>query len=247
MVLGGGDGAVIDPAVRTKGLVPVAGKPMIEWVARALRAAESIGKIAVVLPQGTDTTAWAEQPDTIVASDGSFIDNALAGLSAFEHLAPVLALTGDIPALTAEAIDDFVERSLASGAELTYAIVAEQDMEEQFPGSRRTYVKVDGVNVTGGNMMLLSPDLVRRNRDLAQRLFDARKSPLQMARVLGGRFIFRYVVGTLRVEDVEAKMEELVGGPCAAIRTPHASIGADVDKPIDVVVVQRILYARYGG
>ncbi len=39
-------------------------------------------------------------------------------------------------------------------------------MEAQFPGSQRTYVKVAGGPVTGGNMMVLSPDVVSRNREI---------------------------------------------------------------------------------
>jgi len=120
-------------------------------------------------------------------------------------------------------------------------------MEAQFPGSERTYVKVAGGPVTGGNMVLMSADLLRRNRDIGQRLFETRKSPVAMARVIGIPFIFKYVTGRLRVDDVEAKMGQLLGAKCAAIYTTHACIGADVDKPIDVVVAERVLYARSSG
>jgi GTP:adenosylcobinamide-phosphate guanylyltransferase len=243
MVLAGGDGAVIDTEVHIKGLVPIAGRPMIEWVIDALESSASIDAIAVVVPSRHDLGPWADRV-RIVVSNGSFIDNALAGFDALGGDGVVLAATGDIPALTPDAIDDFVARSIASGAEFTYPLVSAADMDEQFPGSARTYVKVDGERVTGGNMMVVSPDVVRRNRDLGQRLFDTRKSPLAMARVIGIPFIVRYVLGTLRVTDVEAKMRDLLGAPCAAIRTSHASIGADVDKPLDVVVTQRVLSRR---
>ena len=247
VVLAGGDGAVIDPTVRVKGLVPVAGKPMIEWVVEALKAAETIGRIAVVVPTGEGLGAWTRKVDFLVVSDGSFIENAIAGLSAFTPDGLVLALTGDIPALTPGAIDDFVEQSLSKGAHFSYPLVRAGDMEAQFPGSHRTYVKVSGEKVTGGNMMVLQPDVVMGNSTLGQRLFDQRKSPIGMARVIGAQFIFRYVTGRLQVADVERKMEELLGVRCAAIYTSQASIGADVDKPIDVVVAQRVLYQRHAG
>jgi GTP:adenosylcobinamide-phosphate guanylyltransferase len=244
IVLAGGDGEVIDPAVHVKGLVPVAGKPMIEWVTDALCAAQTIAKVVVVVPTDRDLGAWAERVDRVVVSNTSFMDNALAGFSTLENGRPVLAVTGDLPALTPEAVDDFVTRSLASGAEFTYPLVSAADMEEQFPGSRRTYVKVAGGRVTGGNMMLLSPQLVRRHRELGQRLFDARKSPIRMAQTLGVLFIARYLSGELRICDVERKMEQLLGAKCAAIRTSYAAIGADVDKPLDAEVAQRALRGR---
>jgi len=247
MVLAGGEGAIIDPTVAIKGLVPVAGKPMIEWVVDALRAAETIAEIAVVVPSAENLGAWADKVDRLVVSDASFIDNAIAGAEQFKNDRHVLGATGDLPALTPEAIDDFVRQSLAAGAEFSYPLVRAEDMEEQFPGSKRTYVKVAGGPVTGGNMCVLSADLLKRNRQIGQRLFDTRKSPLGMARVIGIPFIFKYLTGRLRVDDVERKMEELLAARCAAIYTSHACIGADVDKPIDVVVASRVLYRRDHG
>ena len=247
VVLGGGDGEIIDPTVHVKGLVPIANRPMIAWVIEALRAAETIDEIIVVVPTDRDLGDWAANVDHIVVSESSFMDNALAGFAALGDGRAVLAATGDLPALTPDAVDDFVGQSLASGAEFTYPLVSAEDMEEQFPGSQRTYVKVDGGQVTGGNMMLLSPELVRRHRELGQRLFDARKSPVRMAQVLGLPFIAKYLTGVLRVHDVELKMEQLLGAKCAAIRTHFAAIGADVDKPIDVVVAERVLYRRGSG
>ena len=247
MVLAGGEGAVIDPTVAIKGLVPIAGRPMIEWVVDALRSASTVGEIAVVVPTAEGLGAWAEGVDHIVVSDASFIDNAIAGCEVFKNDRFVLGATGDLPALTPEAIDDYIERSLATGAEFTYPLVRAEDMEAQFPGSQRTYVRVAGGPVTGGNMLVLSPALVKRNREIGQRLFETRKSPVAMARVIGIPFIFKYATGRLRVDDVERKMAQLLGAKCAAVYTSHASIGADVDKPIDVVVAERVLYQRAAG
>lgn len=244
VVLAGGEGAVIDSAVRIKGLVPVAGKPMVEWVVDALRAASTIGGIAVVVPTAENLGAWVDKADKIVVSDQRFADNIFAGVDSFRTDRPTLVTTGDLPALTPEAIDDFVTRSLDAGADFSYPLIREADMMEQFPGSERTFVTIADGKVTGGNMAVLSPDLVARNRDIGQRLFETRKNPLAMARVIGFPFVFKLLSGRLRPADVEAKMAQLLGGVCVALYTPHASIGADVDKPIDVVVAERVLFER---
>lgn len=247
VVLAGGDGAVIDPAVRIKGIVPIAGKPMVEWVVDAMRASETIAEVAVVVPTAEGLGAWADKVDKLVISDGSFIDNLAAGVGSFRNDRSVLVTTGDLPALTPEAIDDFVVRSLSAGADFSYPLIPKAEMEKQFPGSQRTYIKLVTGAITGGNMMVLSPSLVERNREIGQQLFDTRKSPVRMARVIGLKFILKLLTGKLDPTDVEMKMGELLGGSCAAITTAHASIGADVDKPVDVIVAERVLFMRQEG
>lgn len=247
VILAGGDGAVIDPTVSVKGLVPVAGKPMVEWVVDALREADSIAEVAVVIPADADTAPWAHKVDHLVVSQGRFVDNVLAGVDAFDSDRRVLVATGDLPALTAQAVDDFVTQSLSREAEVSYPLVRKSDMEHQFPGSARTFVRISGGPVTGGNMMLLTREIVHRNRDIGQRLFETRKSPVKMAKVIGVPFILKLVAGKLDPVDVEKKLAQLLGGTCAAIYTVYASIGADVDKPLDVVVAERVLYERATG
>lgn len=247
VVLAGGDGAVIDPAVRIKGLVPIAGMPMVEWVVDALRSATSIAQIAVVVPTAEGLGSWVDKVDKLVINDGRFIDNALAGVDSFRNDRSVLVTTGDLPALSPEAIDDFVSQSHDRGADFSYPLVSEADMMAQFPGSERTFVKISGGPVTGGNMMVITPALAAQARSIGQRFFETRKSPLKMARVVGPKFVWKMATGTLDPSDVEAKLGALLGGTCAAIYTRHASIGADIDKPIDVVVAERVLYERGSG
>ncbi len=246
VVLAGGDGAVIDPNSRFKGLLPVAGKPMVEWVVDALRSAHGVAEIAVVVPSAEDLGAWVDKVDKLVVSDGSFIENMLAGIGAFRTDRPVLVTTGDLPALTPEAVDDFIELSLVTGADFTYPLVSKADMLDQFPGSDRSFIRLAEGEYTGGNMMIVNPFLVDQNRDIGQRLFDTRKSALRMARTIGFRFVAKLVLGRLQIHEVEAKMGEVLGGRGAAVYTTHGSIGADVDKPIDVIVAERVLYAESG-
>ena len=244
VILAGGDGAVLDPELRFKGLMPIAGKPMVEWVVQAGREAQSVADIAVVVPSAEDLGPWADTVDKLVVSDGRLIDNLIAGVRAFRDDRPVLVTTGDIPALTGDALDSFIADSLATGADFCYPLVRKEDVLEQYPGSIRTFVKLIDGPVTGGNMMLMNPTLVERNADIGTRIFDTRKSAVKMARVIGFKFVAKLVLGRLEVEEVEEKIGQLLGGRGAAVYTSHASIGADVDKPEDVLVAERVLYER---
>lgn len=247
VVLAGGDGAVLDPACRFKGLLPIAGRPMVEWVLDALNAAETVHEVAVVVPTAENLGAWVDRAGKLVVSNGSFVDNIIAGAGAFRADRKVLLVTGDIPALTPGAVDSFVRQSMATGAQATYPLIRENDMIEQYPGSERTFVRLADGKVTGGNMMLIDPQLLDRNREIGGRIFATRKNPLAMARVIGVRFVVRLVLGRLTAAEVEAKLGELIGGTGAAVYTSEASIGADVDKPVDVIVAERVLYSRVQG
>lgn len=244
VVLAGGDGVVIDEHARFKGLVPIAGKPMVEWVVDALIAASSVHEVAVVVPTAEDLGSWADRAGKIVVSDGRFADNILAGIESFRTDRPVLLVTGDIPTLTPEAVDDFVARALERDADFAYPLVSREDVLEQYPGSERTFFKLKTGRFTGGNITMVAPVLARRSRELGQKLFELRKSPVKTVRLLGLRFAVDLMLGRLDPADVEVKATELLGGKGVAIVTRHASIGADVDKPADVIVTERVLYER---
>lgn len=247
VVLAGGDGAVIDPSCRFKGLAPVAGKPMVEWVADALRASPSVAEVAVVAPTAEDLGPWADGVDKIVVSAGEFMDNVIAGVESFRADRPILLATGDLPTLTPQAVDDFVERALSRDADFAYPIVSKRAMLEQYPGSQRTFFRLTDGEYTGGNIALVAPELATRSRQLGQRLFDLRKSPVSTVRLLGMRFALRLLIGRLDAADVELKASEIIGARGVAIVTPHGCIGADVDKPVDVIVAERVLYERLRG
>jgi GTP:adenosylcobinamide-phosphate guanylyltransferase len=247
VVLAGGDGAVIDPTCRFKGLVEIAGKPMVEWVVDALVACESVAETAVVVPTAEDLGGWVDKVDKLVVSDRPFMDNVLAGIASFRADRPVLVATGDLPALDAAAIDDFIGAALATQADFVYPLVPKEDMQLAFPGSERTYFKLKTGSYTGGNVCLISPEAAEHNREVGQRLFELRKSALALVRLLGFRFAVKFVLGRLEVPEVELKFEELLGCSGAAVLSHRPSIGMDVDKPADVALVESILLGRSTG
>jgi GTP:adenosylcobinamide-phosphate guanylyltransferase len=244
VILAGGEGEVIDPSCRFKGLMPILGRPLVEWVLDAFRDATTINEIAVVMPTAEGLGDWVDKAAKLVVSDRDFMNNLLAGVASFRADRPVLIATGDLPMLTGAAIDDFVTASLESGADITYPLIPKREMEAQFPGSVRTYFRLKSGEFTGGNMMLMNPLLVPSNREIGQRLFDNRKNALATVRVAGLRFAVKFALGRLEAADIERRLQELLGGTGAAIVTDQASLAVDVDKPADVELVERMLAPR---
>lgn len=244
IVLGGGDGLPVTGESGPKGFVKILGKPMVEWVIEALIQARSINKIALVIP--SDELLSDElraKIDYVVISDGTFKENIMAGIEAVGTDLHFAGVTGDIPALTPEAVDDLVVRTFRSGADYGYPLISEADLDEQFPGSVRTYVKIKGGKMTGGNMMVASPKSIGNIQALIDDFFDTRKSPTSMARVLGPKFVLKLASGKLDPVDVAGVLGKMLDAPCVAVTTNHASLGADVDKPVDKEVIERALLA----
>jgi GTP:adenosylcobinamide-phosphate guanylyltransferase len=241
VVLAGGDGEVVDPAQRLKGLVPVGGRPLVEWVVRALRAAESVDEIAVVMPAVGNLGGWVDVVDTLVASDGAFMDNVLAGAAAVRGDRPVLIATGDLPLLTGAAVEEFVESGLETGARFVYPLVRRETVEAAYPGAQRSYFRLKGGRFTGGNAMLVDPNLLPAARELGQRLFDERKDAVALVREAGFGFVAKFLLGRLAPDDLGDKIRELLGGTGAAVVLHDASIAMDVDKPSDLRLVEQVM------
>jgi len=244
VILAGGDGEVIDPTQRFKGLVMIAGRPLVEWVVDAFRSAERVGEIAVVIPTAENLGGWVDRVDKLVVSNRDFMDNAIAGAAAFRTDRPVLVATGDIPLLSGPAIDAFIEAGLATGAEFVYPLVRQASIEAAYPGGQRTYFKLKSGRYTGGNAMLVDPKLMPPARDLGQRLFNDRKNAVALVRVAGLGFVVKFVLGRLEPEDLADKIRDLLGGTGAAVVLDDPSIAMDVDKPADLELVQGLLRAR---
>lgn len=244
VILSGGDGAVIDPSCRFKGLLEIAGKPMVEWVVDALRQAATIAEVAVVVPTAEDLGSWVDKVDKVVVSDREFMDNVLAGVASFRADRYVLVATGDLPMLDGAAIDRFVEDALERHVDFSYPLVPKSVMTEAYPTGERTYFKIKSGEYTGGNIVLVAPSAAERNREVGQRLFEVRKSALATVRMLGMRFSVKFLLGRLAAEEVEAKMQQLIGATGAAVIVHEPSIGMDVDKPADVALVEPLLRER---
>jgi GTP:adenosylcobinamide-phosphate guanylyltransferase len=244
VILAGGDGEVIDPACRFKGLVPIAGRPLVEWVVDAFLDAGLVSQVAVVMPTAENLGGWVDRVEKLVVSDREFMDNVLAGISAFREDRPVVVATGDIPLITGAEVDEFISQGLETGADFVYPLVRQEEIEAAYPGAARTYFKLKSGRFTGGNAMMVNPLLLPRAREIGQHMFDDRKNAVALVRTAGFGFVIKFLLGRLEPGDLSDKIRQMLGGSGAAVVVRRPSIAMDVDKPTDLVLAERILQAR---
>ena len=233
VVLGGGEDALARAAgVAAKALVPLAGKPMGAHVLEALRCSQQVGYVVYVGPNG----GLERRYDAHVPAGDSLADSLALGLgAALAHLpegsegARLLALTADIPWLTAQAVDTFATQS--AEVDLVYPVIPAAVSEAQFPAQQRTYVKVRDGRFTGGNMVLLTPAGVPPLLRFMDRLYRGRKNPLALAAIFGWDIVAKLLLGRVSIAELEHRAANILGISVSAFISQDASLGADVDKP----------------
>jgi len=230
-----------ETGIMHRALLDIGGRTIIHREVAALRGATQVGNIALVAPVPVQAAVTDDAVDFRVESTDSFVENIALGVDA---TAPgtdqVLVITGDLPFVTSAALNDFVQQSVASRADVTYSIVPRESAERQFPGGRRTYARLREGTFTGGNAVTLTRGFVRRQRDLIEHLYAARKNPLRLASILGFSFIISLLAHRLSLPQLEAKASRVVGARVAAIITSYAEIGFDVDKLSDLYLARRV-------
>jgi hypothetical protein len=175
----------------------------------------------------------------LVESGDSLGENVQQGWAALGKPDRVLVTTCDVPLITAEAVDHFITESLRSGADITYPIVTRAVCAARFPSGKRTYATLTDGTFTGGNMVALSRHFLEHSMGLTQAAFEARKSPLKLARLFGIGFILRLLLHRLSVAELVERAARILQCRAAVVVSPYAEIAFDVDKVSDLEEVER--------
>lgn len=219
---------------RWEALIPIAGKPMLQHIIDAVSAAKQISRIIIVGPEEAYRDRIQGRDLEYVAPQGGIVPNVRAGAALLPPDEQVIIVTSDVPLITAATIDGFIDECRAAGpADLYYPILERRTMEGRYPTTKRTYAKLREGTFTGGNLIIVRAGAVEPIAAVAEKFVAARKSPLQMAGLLGWSFIMKLLLGIASVRELVTKAVSVLGLPALAVETHQAEIGIDVDKPSD--------------
>ena len=225
-----------------RALLQLNGRYLLEYQLAALQASSSIIGTAIVAPREA-LPPLAGLPGYRSAAGETIVENMQLGAKALagEGVTHLLFITGDIPLITAEALEAYIADSLASGAALTYPIIPKPACEARFPGARRTYVRIREGIFTGGNAIFTAANLLDDKHALIQSLYAGRKDPAKLAKILGLGTVLRLLTGTLTLPYLESVASRILDAPTRAIVSPYPEIGFDVDKLDDLAAVEKAL------
>lgn len=222
-------------------LLPMGTKVMVEYVIEALLLSQYIEHIVVVGPVAELQARLSNPRVTVTDVAGDVVDNLEAGLKLLPTARRVLIATSDVPLLTASAVDSFVEQCGDMSGDIYYPVIPKSALEKRFANVKRTYVKLREGVFTGGNVFLLNPAVIDKCAANGRRLFELRKSPVGLCRIIGVSFLLKYLLGLLTLEDVREKASILFGVRGEVVVSHNPEIGVDVDKPGDLKLVRSFL------
>jgi molybdopterin-guanine dinucleotide biosynthesis protein A len=246
-----GDRGQADPvaaarSVTRKVLVPLLGKPMIDYVIDVVCAAESTGKVMIAANDVVELSAALRHIEDVEWYEGDKTP-ASTILKIMNHRDldyPLLVVTADNPLLTADRIDDFCLRSMEDRAKLTVALATRTNIRAAFPNMKRTYVKLKGEAYSGCNLVALK---LAATKDVARfwtNVEESRKSPLKIASAFGFWNMLLVFFGRFDLKAAMMRASKVLGIDVAGIIVEDAEAAIDVDRPEHISIVEDILLAR---
>lgn len=233
---------------KPKALIDMGGRTMLERVVAALQSSRSIEDILVVgiQPEMAEGLQFARSVD-FLPGQGGMVANMLAGCAWIQKNKPgattIVGCSADIPAITPAIVDAFVEACRPWDRAIYYNFVSRETIEARFPNSNRTYSRLSGMEVAGGDMVVAGVDVVARNRELIESLTGARKQPWRIARIVGLGFLLKFLFHRVTFADVEATAGRIIGAPVKVVLGSPAEMAMDADKPYQV----EMLRAEFAG
>lgn len=221
------DGAFAEAAGTTiKALAPIRGSTML---ARTLDALRVCGATRIAVVGGEEIRrACGAVVESVVDESPSGAENMLRALRAWpEDGKPLVYATSDLPYIAAAPIAEFLARVPAGTIGLPLAEFA--DYEARFPAAPPTGITLASERVVNGGVFLLPAGSAERVANAAGGLFDARKHPWRMARLIGPLALLRFAFRRLSIAHLEAMALRVLGVPARAVRKCAPELAFDVD------------------
>ncbi|MEA2009017.1 MAG: nucleotidyltransferase family protein [Chloroflexota bacterium] len=220
---------------KPKALLDINGTPMVQWVLDALNQADTIDNIIVVGCQEQQNELTSSKPITFLPLQKDILETVQAGGEALQKINPaaehVVLTSCDIPGITPKSINWVVNATKESEHDFYYNAITRKSMEKRYPSSGRTFIKLKGLEVCGGDLTIVRTSLLSTDKEIFERFFAARKSPFKVASLVGYSTLLLLLARLLTLENGVARISRRTGMNAHVLVCPYAEIGMDIDKP----------------
>ncbi len=213
------------------------GTPVLQHVVDTLQESGGIGRIICVAPHAV--ASIIQGVDLWLPEGASGTDNIRAGLAQAAPARPAIVCASDLPLLTPGSVRDFLAAG-RSDVEVAVGLVRADDYNAAFPDAPPSeFVRLaDAGPVTLGGLFLVHPDLIARHESLFRGMFQGRKDQWRMAGLLGPRLLWQFATRTLRLRDIVARAEAILGGAVQVVEGAAPALAYDIDNQDDYTYAQ---------
>ena len=247
-----GDRAKDDPLAGTfpgrKALLDINGRPMISYVLDAVEGAQAVSDVYVVanqvkdIEQGLIKCGRNIKRTRFVEGGASPVNSVLKTVETLKPAFPVLVLTADNPLLTPKAIDDFCHQARAEeGADVAFALAEMSRLRAEFPGGRRTFVKLKGEGYSGCNLYALLNLKALNAARFWLKVEADRKKTFAMVAGFGFGNLIRVITRTIPLEEALVRASKVLGAVVRPVLVEEVRIAIDVDRVKQAELVRNIL------
>lgn len=220
-------------------LIPIHGKPMINYVVETLLRCKRVENLVVVGPLLLQE--YLPPKVRLIEAGSGLTENVLLGVNAVDKKNKVCLVTADIPMIRPEVIDDFLDRCAELKGDIYYPLVSKEASEQAFPEVVRTYFTLKEGTFTGGNILLAAPETILSSKWILDELICQRKKPWKIIRHLGFYFILKFLLKQLTLQQIEQRAKEIFGYTGVLIISPYPELSTDVDKPGDLSLAEQVI------
>ncbi|MGH8247985.1 MAG: NTP transferase domain-containing protein [Gammaproteobacteria bacterium] len=240
------DPVALAAGVACKALAPVGGRAMILRVLKALRASTRIGAIIICGPDRAAIRTCAELESCIETGEISWVEHrgspTRSTEAAFARVAagaPILLTTADHALLRSEIVDYFLEQAEESGADAAIGLIDATQLQNAFPGVRRTVFKLRGGGVRNCNLFALMTPRGRELVALWRQVEQQRKRPWRLiAGLLGIDTVLPYLLRRLTLAALLERVSSRLQIRIQPVMLPYPEAGIDVDTPADLALAR---------
>lgn len=230
-----------DTQGQAKALLDIAGKPMVQWVVDALCQSRVVERIIVVgLP--SESNLQCDKIIDYIPNHTSMLENIRAGVNkVLEHnpqAEHVLLVSSDIPAITGEMVDWVANKAQETDDDAYYNVIRREVMEARFPNSRRSYTRLRGMEVCGGDLNLIHTRMMAGNNDVWEKIIAARKNVFKQAALIGYDTLVLLMLRLIDLDQAIKIVSNRLKIKGRGLVCPYAEIGMDVDKPFQLEIMR---------
>jgi len=225
--------------VARKAIVPIAGRPMIDYVIDALSTSQVQSPFAV--------SGFEADYDTRLSQAPSGAGPANSALLGAKHVGefPLLITTCDHPLLTPQMIESYIQGAQDSGADFCVGLADKSVIAPAYPHVKRTYLKFADRSVSGCNLFYIANEKGLAAIEFWQTAQQHRKQPWKLARAFSLPLLFSFLTGRLTLDGAFNHASKVLDITAKPVLLPFAEAAIDVDKPSDKDLVEAIFVGGY--